>query len=46
MGTYYYGTGIRYVLTQLHWDEPTENIIYLGRVASMSTEKNLSEEKL
>ena len=42
--------GLRCVLTQLHWDGPTENIIYLGHVANMSTEKNplknLGEEKL
>ena len=41
--TIFNGVYIHYVLTQLlHWDEPIENIIYLGHVTNMSLhgEKN------
>ena len=38
-------TGILYVVTQLHWDEAAENIIYLEHVTNIFTEKNpLCEE--
>ena len=30
--------------TDVHWDGPTENVIYLGYVANISKEKNPSKK--